>query len=69
MRFTDIFIQRPVLAIVISLLIMLLGVRAAMDLEIRQYPQLETTTVTVSTAYPGASSDLIQGFITTPLQP
>ncbi|EBA01640.1 efflux RND transporter permease subunit [Marinobacter sp. ELB17] len=68
MRFTDIFIQRPVLATVVSLLIMLLGVRAAMDLEIRQYPQLETTTVTVSTAYPGASSDLIQGFITTPLQ-
>lgn len=68
MRFTDIFIRRPVLATVVSLLIMLLGVRAAMDLEIRQYPQLESTTVTVSTAYPGASSDLIQGFITTPLQ-
>jgi multidrug efflux pump len=68
MRFTDIFIQRPVLATVVSLLIMLLGVRAAMDMEIRQYPQLESTTVTVTTAYPGASSDLIKGFITTPLQ-
>ncbi|HTN32723.1 MAG TPA: efflux RND transporter permease subunit [Marinobacter sp.] len=68
MRFTDIFIHRPVLATVISLLILLLGVRAAMEMEIRQYPELESTTVTVTTAYPGASSDLIQGFITTPLQ-
>ena len=68
MRFTDIFIHRPVLATVVSLLILLLGGRAAMDMEIRQYPKLENTTVTVTTAYPGASSDLIQGFITTPLQ-
>ncbi len=68
MRFTDIFIQRPVLATVVSLLILLLGARAAMEMEIRQYPQLESTTVTVTTAYPGASSDLVKGFITTPLQ-
>jgi len=68
MRFTDIFIHRPVLATVVSLLILLLGARAAMEMEIRQYPELESTTVTVTTAYPGASSDLIQGFITTPLQ-
>jgi multidrug efflux pump len=68
MRFTDIFIHRPVLATVVSLLILLLGVRAAMEMEIRQYPELESTTVTITTAYPGASSDLIQGFITTPLQ-
>lgn len=68
MRFTDIFVQRPVLASVVSLLILLLGVRAAMDMEIREYPQLESTTVTVSTAYPGASSDLVKGFVTTPLQ-
>ncbi|MGO1691623.1 MAG: efflux RND transporter permease subunit [Marinobacter sp.] len=68
MRFTDIFIHRPVLATVVSLLILLLGVRAAMEMEIRQYPELESTTVTVTTAYPGASSDLIKGFITTPLQ-
>ena len=68
MRFTDIFVQRPVLATVVSLLILLLGVRSAMDMEIRQYPQLESTTVTVTTAYPGASSDLVQGFVTTPLQ-
>ena len=68
MRFTDIFIHRPVLATVVSLLILLLGARAAMEMEIRQYPELESTTVTVTTAYPGASSDLIKGFITTPLQ-
>ncbi|MGF2687703.1 efflux RND transporter permease subunit [Marinobacter sp. DUT-3] len=68
MRFTDIFIQRPVLATVVSLLILLLGTRAAMEMEVRQYPQLESTTVTVTTAYPGASSDLVKGFITTPLQ-
>ncbi|WP_152205399.1 efflux RND transporter permease subunit [Marinobacter changyiensis] len=68
MRFTDIFVQRPVLATVVSLLILLLGARAAMEMEIRQYPELESTTVTVTTAYPGASSDLVKGFITTPLQ-
>ncbi|MBB5319793.1 efflux RND transporter permease subunit [Marinobacter oulmenensis] len=68
MRFTDIFVHRPVLATVVSLLIFLIGARAAMEMEIRQYPQLESTTVTVTTAYPGASSDLIKGFITQPLQ-
>ncbi|HBM51181.1 MAG TPA: multidrug efflux protein, partial [Marinobacter sp.] len=68
MKFTDIFVHRPVLATVVSLLILLLGARAAMEMEIRQYPKLESTTVTVTTAYPGASSDLIKGFITTPLQ-
>ncbi len=68
MRFTDIFVHRPVLSTVVSLLILLVGARAAMEMEIRQYPQLESTTVTVTTAYPGASSDLIKGFITTPLQ-
>ncbi|RMJ04610.1 Efflux pump membrane transporter BepE [Marinobacter litoralis] len=68
MRFTDIFVHRPVLATVVSLLILLVGARAAMEMEIRQYPKLESTTVTVTTAYPGASSDLIKGFITTPLQ-
>lgn len=68
MRFTDIFVHRPVLATVVSLLILLVGVRAAMEMEVRQYPQLENTVVTVTTAYPGASSDLVKGFITTPLQ-
>ncbi|RPA61476.1 multidrug efflux protein [Shewanella frigidimarina] len=68
MRFTDIFIQRPVLSIVVSLLILLVGIRSIMEMEIREYPVLENTKVTVTTAYPGASSELIQGFITQPLQ-
>jgi multidrug efflux pump len=68
MRFTDLFVKRPVLSTVVSLLILLLGLRAAMDLEVRQYPKLESTTVTVSTAYPGADSELVKGFVTTPLQ-
>ncbi len=68
MKFTDIFIRRPVLATVVSLLILIAGVRALGLLEVRQYPKLQETVVTVTTAYPGASSDLIKGFITTPLQ-
>jgi len=52
----------------VSLLIFILGVRAFMDLEVRQYPKTQNTVVTVTTAYPGASSDLVKGFITTPLQ-
>ncbi|MEX0915373.1 MAG: efflux RND transporter permease subunit [Wenzhouxiangellaceae bacterium] len=68
MRFTDIFVRRPVLATVVSLLILLMGARAAMQLELREFPELESTTVTVSTAYPGADSELVKGFVTTPLQ-
>jgi multidrug efflux pump len=68
MKLTDLFIYRPVLASVVSLLIFILGVRAFMDLEVRQYPKTQNTVVTVTTAYPGASSDLVKGFITTPLQ-
>jgi len=68
MRFTDLFVERPVLSSVVSLLILLLGARAALDLEVRQYPELQSTTVTVTTAYPGADSDLVKGFVTTPLQ-
>ena len=67
MSFTDIFIRRPVLALVVSLLILLIGLRAMMGLPIRQYPKLSNTTVTVTTIYPGASPSLMQGFITTPL--
>ncbi len=68
MRFTDIFVHRPVLATVVSLLIFILGVRAFIDLEVRQYPKTQNTVVTITTVYPGASSDLVKGFITTPLQ-
>jgi multidrug efflux pump len=68
MRFTDIFIRRPVLATVLSLLILLIGLRAFFDLPIRQYPRLENTVITITTAYPGASPDLMQGFITQPIE-
>src|SRR5437763_16482389 len=68
MKFTDIFIRRPVLALVVSLLILLIGLKCLMGLQIRQYPRLYNTTITVTTSYPGASPDLIQGFITTPIE-
>jgi multidrug efflux pump len=68
MHYTDIFIKRPVLALVVSLLIFLIGLRAMLGLEIRQYPQLSNTTITVTTIYPGAPADLMQGFITTPVE-
>ncbi|MEM7541542.1 MAG: efflux RND transporter permease subunit [Pseudomonadota bacterium] len=68
MNFTEIFIRRPVLASVVSLLIVVLGLRAISILEVRQYPETENTLVTVRTTYPGASSELVKGFITTPLQ-
>ena len=68
MRFTDIFIKRPVLATVVSLLILLIGAQAGFKLPIRQYPELSNTTITVTTTYPGANADLIQGFITVPIQ-
>jgi hydrophobe/amphiphile efflux-1 (HAE1) family protein len=68
MSFTDIFIKRPVLATVVSLLILLIGAQAGFKLPIRQYPELSNTTITVITTYPGANADLIQGFITVPIQ-
>ena len=68
MAFTDIFIKRPILSVVVSLLILLIGMAAAYNLPIRQYPKLSNTVITVTTAYPGASPELMQGFITTPIE-
>ncbi|HJR72416.1 MAG TPA: efflux RND transporter permease subunit [Luteimonas sp.] len=68
MKFTDIFINKPVLAIVVSLFILLFGLRAFSELNVRQYPELRNAVVNVSTTYYGADADLIQGFITTPLE-
>ena len=65
--FTDIFIKRPVLAVVVSALILLIGFASVMSLTVRQFPRLTNTQIVVTTAYPGASPDLIQGFITQPL--
>ena len=68
MKFTDIFINKPVLAIVVSLFILIFGLRAYSELNVRQYPEMRNAVVNVSTAYFGADADLIQGFITTPLE-
>ncbi|MFA0441142.1 transporter [Vibrio sp. 10N.286.49.C2] len=68
MRFTDIFIKRPVLAVSISFLIALLGLQAVFKMQVREYPEMTNTVVTVTTSYYGASADLIQGFITQPLE-
>lgn len=68
MKFTDIFIRRPVLATVISLMILVLGIRSFYSLPILQYPRTENAVITVSTTYYGADSDTIAGFITTPLE-
>src|ERR1700710_2742973 len=68
MKLTDIFIRRPVLAIVVNLLIVIAGLQAVRSLNVRQYPKLEGATVAVRTAYVGANADLVRGFITTPLE-
>src|SRR5260221_7784377 len=66
--FTDIFIRRPVLAIVVNLVILIAGFQAIRSVNVRQYPRSENAAVTVTTIYVGASSDLVRGFITTPLE-
>ncbi|TAM89638.1 MAG: multidrug efflux protein [Candidimonas sp.] len=68
MKFTDIFIHRPVLASAISLVILLLGIRAWTGMTVREYPTVTSTVVTVTTAYPGASAETVRAFITSPLQ-
>src|SRR5260370_19255227 len=68
MVWTDIFIKRPVLSVVVSLVILLIGFGAATSLPIRQYPKLSNTVINITTVYPGASADLIGGFITTPIE-
>lgn len=66
--FTDIFIKRPVLAVCISLLITLLGLQSLKNMAVRQYPDMTNTVITVTTSYYGAGADLIQGFITAPIE-
>jgi multidrug efflux pump len=67
MSFSDIFIRRPVLSTVLALMILLLGFQGLFNLQVRQYPEVEETVVTITTVYPGASADLVQGFITAPI--
>ncbi len=66
--FTDYFIKRPVFSLVISTFIVLLGVQSFFNVQVRQYPELETSVITITTVFPGASAELIQGFISTPVQ-
>jgi multidrug efflux pump len=68
MKFTDLFIRRPVLALVVNLVILIAGVQAIRTLVVRQYPRSDNAAVTVTTVYVGANADLVRGFITTPLE-
>jgi multidrug efflux pump len=68
MRFTDLFVKRPVLAVVVNLAILIAGLQAIRSLSVRQYPRSDIAVVRVSTVYVGANADLVRGFITTPLE-
>ncbi|MEY3106457.1 MAG: hypothetical protein RIT35_623, partial [Pseudomonadota bacterium] len=68
MNFTDIFIRRPILSSVVSIMLLVLGLRALTELPILQYPRTENAIVTIATAYYGADPDIVAGFITTPLE-
>ncbi|MCL2453102.1 MAG: efflux RND transporter permease subunit, partial [Alphaproteobacteria bacterium] len=67
MSYTDIFVKRSVLSSVVSLLILLAGLQSGFKLQVRQYPEIASSTITITTSYPGANADLVKGFITTPL--
>lgn len=68
MSFTDVFIRRPVLAVVLNILLLVFGARAFMDMQVRQYPDMEIGQVDITTSYPGADAELVQGFVTNPIQ-
>ena len=68
MKFTDLFIKRPVLAVVLSLLILVLGIRSINQMPVREYPKTQNAVITVTTIYTGADPELVSGFITTPLE-
>src|SRR5262245_4664687 len=68
MKFTDLFVKRPVLAMVVNLVILIDGLQSIRSLSVRQYPRSDMAVITVSTAYVGANADLVRGFITTPLE-
>src|SRR5215813_13534451 len=68
MKFTDLFIRRPVIAIVVNLIILIAGLQAVRSLNVRQYPRSENAAIVVTTVYVGASSQLVRGFITTPIE-
>ena len=67
MNFSELFIRRPVLTIVTSILVLLLGIQGFFNMTVREYPEVEELVITVTTIYAGASASLMQGFITTPI--
>jgi multidrug efflux pump len=67
-RFTDVFVRRPVLAVVVNLVVLIAGLQALRGIIVRQYPKVESSTITVNTVYVGADANLVRGFITTPLE-
>jgi multidrug efflux pump len=68
MKFTDLFVKRPVLAMVVNLVILIAGLQAVRSLSVRQYPRSDISVISVTTVYVGANADLVRGFITTPLE-
>src|SRR5260221_11899394 len=68
MKFTDLFVKRPVLAMVVNLVILIAGLQAVRSLSVRQYPRSDISIAQVTTVYVGANADLVRGFITTPLE-
>ncbi|MFM2044579.1 MAG: hypothetical protein RLY86_3155 [Pseudomonadota bacterium] len=68
MKFVDVFVKHPVLALVVNLVILLIGLRAAQELPIQQFPRIESSSVVVTTTYIGAPADVVRGFITTPVE-
>src|SRR5215468_9010394 len=68
MRFTDLFVKRPVLAIVVNLVILIAGLQSIRALSVRQYPRSDIAVIKVTTVYVGANADLVRGFVTTPLE-
>ena len=68
MSVMDVFVRKPVLAIVVNLALVLLGLRAASQLPVQQYPRIESSSIQITTAYIGASSEIIRGFVTTPIE-
>ena len=67
MRFTDLFIRRPVLSLVVSLMLLLIGGSALFSLQVREYPNMESATIVIDTRFPGATQAVMQGFVTTPI--
>src|SRR5205814_6387559 len=68
MKLTDLFIKRPVLAVVVNLIVLIAGLQSIRSLSVRQFPKSDIAVINVTTVYVGANADLVRGFITTPLE-